>query len=229
MGVITLPELPWRKFAGAAAVVILHVAIIAILLNSTVVHRIFKPEPKETILYLQPLMKSKVKPQVRHVAPPARRVAPPVMPQSPSSPTVPQTNGQTSNPPAALGYQLYDCRAANLPKLTDAQRAACAKAQVGPKEDKGDSVDFADHSDQVPGAERWAREKARKNAPTLLPCASAASIFATMSTATIACLAKGAINGFDLDSQPSYADKPKEATHVPNNGDPPPPYTDPDH
>jgi hypothetical protein len=226
MGVIALPELPWRKFAGAIAVAILHIAIVVILLNSTIVRRIFKPEPKETILYLQPLAKPEPKPQVKRIAPPARRIAPAVVPQGRTIRAVPQTSGQTSGAPAALGYQLYDCRAANLPKLTPEQRAACAKAQVGPKEDKGDAVDFADHSDQVPGAERWAREKARKNGPTLLPCAS--NLAPTVGVGTLLCLANGAINGFDMDKQAQYGDRPKE-THVPNNGDPPPPYTDPDH
>jgi len=193
-----------------------------------IIHRIFRPEPKETILLLQPLPKPEVKPRARHLAPPAHRIVPAAMPQNSSSATLPRANGETSKAPSGLGYQLYDCHTANLPKLTAEQRAACAKAQVGPKQDEGDSVDFADHSDQIPGAARWAREKARKNGPPLLPCASTQSIFATLSTATLACLANGAINGFDLDGRPMYGDKPEES-HVPNNGDPPPMYTGPDH
>lgn len=227
MGVTALPEMPWRKFAGAVAVVVLHVAIIAVLLNGTIIHRIFKSEPQETILILRPLPK----PEVKRVAPPppARHLVPRVQPQNPNANPLPLAKSDNTSAQSKPGYQLYDCRTANLPKLTEEQRKACAKAQVGPKEDKGDSVDFADHSDQVPGAARWAREKARKNAPPLLPCASNQSVFATMSTATLACLANGAINGFDLDAQPGYGDKPEEQSHVPNNGDPPPPYTDPDH
>ena len=135
MGVIALSELPWRKVAGAVAVVVLHVAIIMMLLNATIIHRIFRPEPKETILLLQPLPKPEVKPQARHLAPPAHRIVPAAMPQNSSSATLPRANGETSKAPSGLGYQLYDCQTANLPKLTAEQRAACAKAQVGPKQD----------------------------------------------------------------------------------------------
>jgi hypothetical protein len=228
MGVIALPELPWRKFIGAAAVVVLHIAIAFVLLNATAVKRMFKPEPRETILYLQPLQKPQVKPKVERVAPPARRIVPAAKLQNPVGAILPQPNGETSKADTRPAYQLYDCRTANLPKLTPEQRAACLKAQVGPKPDEGDTVDYADHSDQIPGAARWAREKQRKNGPPLLPCASTQSVFATMSTATLACLAKGAVDGFDPDNAPMYGDRPEES-HVPNNGDPPPIYSDPGH
>jgi hypothetical protein len=231
MRLTALPDVPWRKFSGAAAVAVLHIAIVALLLNATLVKRTFKPEPRETILLLQPLSKPYVHPQVPPAkprpAPPTRIIVPTVKLQSSTSVTLPQTPAAGAN--AVPGFKLYDCREANLSKLTEEQRRACAKAQVGPKTDKGDALDYADHSDQVPGAERWAREKARKNAPPLLPCASTQSIFATASAATLACLANGVINGFDLDAQPIYGDRPDDAGHVPNNGDPPPMYKDPDH
>jgi len=111
--------------------------------------------------------------------------------------------------------------------LTPEQQAACASASSGMKRD--DSVDFADHTNRVRDAALWARQKARKNGPLLLPCASTQSIYATLSTATLACLANGAINGMDLDARPMYGDKPQDEGHVPNNGDPPPMYTAPDH
>lgn len=234
MGVVPLQDVPWRKVSGAAAVVLLHIAIVAVLLNATMVQRIFRSAPRETILYLQPLQKPQAKPQVvpppKRAAPTTRAIAPPPpQPKSSVSAPVPQVTPGASSANAVPAYKAYDCRAANLPKLTNEERAACAKAQVGPRQDPGDSVDYADHTNQIPGHERWAREKARKNAPTLLPCASNQSVFATASTATILCLAKGAINGFDLDDQPGYGDKPNEQSHVPNNGDPPPMYKDPDH
>lgn len=71
-----------------------------------------------------------------------------------------------------------------------------------------------------------AREKERKNLPGLLPCASSQSIFATLSTSTILCLAHGAISGFDLDARPLYNERPED-TRIPNGDDPP--YVDPDH
>ena len=64
MGVIALPELPWRKILGASAVAVLHIAIVVVLLNATMVHRMFKPEPHETILFLRPLPKPQAKPKV---------------------------------------------------------------------------------------------------------------------------------------------------------------------
>jgi hypothetical protein len=233
MSLIVLPDLPWRKISGAVAVAVLHIAIVAVLLNATIVQRIFKPAPRETILLLPPLPKpqaaSQVKPEIKRVAPPTRTIVPALNLQNSTSVTLPQTPPGAATANSIPGFKLYDCREKNLSKLSEDQRAACAKAQVGPKEEKGDDLDYADHSDQIPGAERWAREKARKNAPPLLPCASNQSIAATASAATIACLANGVINGFDLDAQPSYGERPEDEGHVPNNGDPPPIYKDPDH
>jgi len=233
MGAGALPDLPWRKISGAAAVVVLHIAIVAVLLNATVVQRMFKREPHETILLLQPLPKPqaipRVKPPPKRVAPNTRAIAQPPKPQSTITAPAPQVTTSAPSANAIPAYKAHDCRAANLAKLTNEERAACAKAQVGPKPDPGDSVDYADHTDQIPDHERWAREKARKNAPTLLPCASNQSVFATASTATALCLLNGAINGFDLDAAPMYGDKPPDEGHVPNNGDPPPMYKDPDH
>jgi hypothetical protein len=228
MGVIALPELPWRKIFGAVAVIVLHIAIVSVLLNATTVRRMFKPAQHETILFLQPLPIPQVKPRAKPVGPFVRRLVPARRLQSGRGIILPQANDETPTATARPGYQLFDCHTANLPKLTEEQRAACAKSAVGPKQDEGDSVDFADHSDRVPGAARWAREKQRKNGPPLLPCASTKSIYATMSTATLLCLAKGVINGFDPDNAPMYGDRPEES-HVPNNGDPPPIYSDPDH
>jgi len=102
----------------------------------------------------------------------------------------------------------------------------CARSSTGQK--PNDSVDFADHTNRARDATRSAQEKERKNQPGLLPCASSRSIFATFSTSTILCLAHGAISGFDLDARPLYNERPED-TRIPNGGDPPPPYVDPDH
>ncbi len=221
MAGIALPGLPWRKIFGAAAVIVLHIAIIAILLNTTIVQDIFKPAPHETILLLRPLPK----PEIKHPEPAARRMMPTFPLQDYRGVTLPKTN-EGSKAPAGLGFQLFDCRIENISKLTEEQRALCAKSSTGLK--PNDSVDFADHTNRAKDAERWAREKQRKNGPLLLPCASTQSIYATLSTATLLCLAHGAIKGFDPDSSPIYGDRPEEF-HVPNNGDPPPTYTNPDH
>ncbi len=221
MGAIALPERPWRKVFGAAAVLVLHIAVVAILLRATIVRGIFIPASHETILFLPPLPK----PEIRHVEPPARRTMPTFNLQHYRGFTLPQTNEDSKAHPA-LGFQLFDCRIENISRLTEEQRALCAKSSTGPK--PGDSVDFADHTGRARDAVRWAREKQRKNQPLLLPCASSQSIYATLSTETILCLAHGAIGGFDVDAGPIYGERPEE-THVPNGGDPPAAYTDPDH
>ena len=220
MGVIALQHLPWRKILSVAAVFVLHVAIVAVLLEATIVRSIFKPVPRETILLLRP-----PKREVKRVEPPARRIVPVFRLQKWRGITLPQTNDSAKSP--GLGLQLFDCRIENISKLTEEQRALCARSSSGLMPD--DSVDFADRSAQVRGAGLWARQKARKNAPGLLPCASNRSAYATLSTATLLCLANGVINGIDLDARPMYDDEPEKEIHLPNNGDPPPPYTSPDH
>jgi hypothetical protein len=222
MGVLARPDIQWRKVIGAAAVIALHAAIVAALLRATIIQGIFKPAQQETILLLPP----PPKPEAKRIEPPARRIVPTFRLQDYRGITLPQTNDENAKASPGLGFQLFDCRIENLSKLTEEQRALCAKSSTGPKPD--DSVDFADHTNRVHDATRWAREKARKNQPGLLPCASSQSIFATLSTGTILCLAHGAISGFDLDSGPIYGERPEE-THMPNRGDPPPAYTDPDH
>jgi hypothetical protein len=220
MGAVSLPELPWRRVLGAAAVLVLHIVIVAILLRATIIRGIFGPAPPETILFLPPLP-----PEIRHVEPLARRIVPTFHQQDYRGLALPQTN-ENSKTGSGLGFQLFDCRIENLSRLTEEQRALCAKSSTGPKPD--DSVDFADHTGRVRDAVRWAREKQRKNQPLLLPCASSQSIYATLSTDTILCLAHGAISGFDIESGPVYGERPEE-THVPNGGDPQAAYTDPDH
>jgi len=224
MSLFALPDLSWRKMFGATAVVVLHIAIVALLLNATLVQRMFKPAPRETILLLRPLPKPQVNAPAKPVVPPVRKAAPVAKLQSSPRVTVPQTNAETPSADSRPGYQRFDCRAANLPKLTEEQRAECAKSAIGPKRGNDSDVDYADHSDQIPGAERWAREKARKNSPALLPCMSNRGI----TVPNPLCVAKGLVDGINPDEQADYSDKPDD-THIPNNGDPPPIYTDPDH
>ena len=73
----------------------------------------------------------------------------------------------------------------------------------------------------------WARGRARRNAPGLLPCMNSRGL--GVGLGTLLCLEKGVTQGFKPDEQQSYGDPPPEQVHVPNNGDPHPDYTDPDH
>jgi hypothetical protein len=222
MGILAPPELPWRRVVGAAAVLVLHIAIVAVLLRATIVQRILAPSARETILMLPALPK----PVTRRAQPPARSIVPTYRLKDYRAPILPQLNDENSKAPQGLGFQLFDCRIENLSKLTEEQRALCARSSTGPTPD--DSVDFADHTNRARDAARWARQLKRKNQPVLLPCASSQSIFSTLSTDTILCLAHGVIHGFDLDAGPIYGERPEEQ-HVPNGGDAPPAYTDPDH
>jgi len=215
-------DLPLRRIASAGAVLVLHLVMLGLWLDTAdTVHP--KKAPLETILYLSP-----PKPEIKPAAPavPQPKVRAPILPGR-SAITVPAMKDNDAKALQGLGRALFDCRVENLSRLTPEQQAGCASASSGMKKD--DSVDFADHTNRVRDAALWARQKARKNGPPLLPCASTQSIFATLNTATLACLANGAINGMDLDARPMYGDKPQEEGHVPNNGDPPPMYTAPDH
>jgi hypothetical protein len=216
---------PPRKLVSAGAVVLLHLLVLALWLAPRPAAR-HRPEPRETILYLPPLTKPE---PPKPVAPPPRESRPIVrLPPLPGSRaiTIPLSKDNTAPALPGLGRSLFGCRPENFANLSPEDQAACASASNGPK--PPGAPDFRDHSDHVPGAALWARQKARKNGPLLLPCASTQSIFATLSTATLACLAKGAVNGMDVDAQPMYGDKPED-THLPNNGDPRPTYVDPDH
>lgn len=215
-----------RRMASAAAVLVLHLVVLGLWLNASNTVPRARDAPFETILYLAPPRPQKpdVKPTPRAARPPRVRVL--ALPDTRTI-TLPAVKDGDAQALRGLGRALFDCRAENLSRLTPEQQAACASASAGMKPD--DSVDFADHSNRVRDAALWARQKARKNGPLLLPCASTQSIYATLSTATLACLAKGAIDGIDLDARPMYGDKPADEGHLPNNGDPPPAYADPDH
>jgi hypothetical protein len=220
MFVFARTDMPWRKMAGAALAVVLH-AVIATLFPRAILAPMRVAAPaRKVIFYLRPLPQPRAKADPRER--PNRKSAPDIAIPFESSTTLPQTPDAKAL--EGLGRELFDCRPENLSALPAEQRARCDSRRLMPD----NSVDFADHASRVRNAARWAREKQRKNGPALLPCASNQSIFATMSTATLLCLLNGAIDGFDPESAPIYGERPEEF-HLPNNGDPPPTYTDPDH
>jgi hypothetical protein len=205
---------PARKFAGAAGVILLHAGVIAALLIAF--HHPLPPteSSREHIVWFRlapkplPVEKASVPPKQR-----ARVISTPFHYPDYSKINLPPTKGETDL--GALHGFLFDCALENLSNLTAEQRAQCATASAGRKPD--DSVDYADHTDRSKNAVRWARGLMRKQQPTLLPCMPPLNPIVT-----VICLTKGASQGFDLDSQPSYGDK-QEDLHVPNNGDPPGP------
>lgn len=200
----------WRAVAGGM-VLLLHALAIGLFIAND---RISVPL-RETILNL-PVW-----------APPKIMEAPPLPPREGTRPRA--TSPMPDNPfvftpnrgaititPGARGLGgLLNC-SGDISKLPDEQQQACARRLYG--EPLGDNApDYRDRSNTIPGAPRWAREKAKKNAPPLLPCMSPQA--AGISLGTLLCLGDGLINGFDPLNQPGYMDKPEDL-HTPNNGDP---------
>ncbi|HEY4123028.1 MAG TPA: hypothetical protein VGM36_00355 [Rhizomicrobium sp.] len=189
----------------------LHLIIIAALLSATrwneqqsertreiILHFIAPqrlPEPVKKIPLPKPVMTPRPAPAF---VPPATFTPPPDI-------SVPQLNG--------LNRQLFGCSPNQLAAATAQERAACASASLGPQYDPG-ATDYRDHTDRSKSAVQWARDRARKNAPLLLPCMSPDG-WSPLYTAY--CLAKTAVTGkLEGESQRGYQDKPD---HIANEGD----------
>ncbi|HEY8947925.1 MAG TPA: hypothetical protein VIM56_03475 [Rhizomicrobium sp.] len=202
-----------RRLVGGAAVLLLHLLVIAALLSTT--RWTFAPtsEPKEIILHLiapksepNPEEKKKLPTAApRTVREPAPAFVPPPAFTPPTTSTAPALNG--------LNRQLFGCTPDALASATPAERAACASASLGPRYDPG-ATDFRDHTDRSRSAAQWARDRARKNSPLLLPCMSPDG-WSPLYTAY--CLAKTAVTGkLEGESQRGYQDQPD---HIANEGD----------
>jgi hypothetical protein len=201
-----------RKLVGGVAVLILHLLVIVALLSTTrwTIQQI--AEPKEIILNLitpkaQPKIEEKKSPAEKPK--PTREATPAFVPPATFTPppdqSIPQLNG--------LNRQLFGCAPDKLASATAEERAACASASLGPRFDPG-ATDFRDHTDRSKSAAQWTRDRARKNAPMLLPCMSPDG-WSPLYTAY--CLAKTAVTGkLEGESQRGYQDKPD---HIANEGD----------
>jgi hypothetical protein len=110
-----------------------------------------------------------------------------------------------------FGQALSGCAPENFANLDERQRSRCRTIGALPSYDPG-AVDYADHSGQVPGAGRWQRELARKNAPFLLPCGNARRADPVY---TAACIVGTIADGFTFqkqyENQPAYFDKSGKA------------------
>lgn len=201
-----------RKLVGGVAVLILHLLVVAALLSTTRWTILPLTEPKEIILHLiapkpQPKIEEKKAPVEKPK--PARETAPAFIP--PPAFVPPATT--TAPVPSGLNRQLFGCTPDQLASATPGERAACASASLGPRYDPG-ATDYRDHTDRSKSAAQWARDRARKNAPMLLPCMSPAG-FSPLYTAY--CLAKTAVTGkLEGESQMGYQDLPD---HIANEGD----------
>jgi hypothetical protein len=201
-----------RKLAGAAAVLILHLIAIAALLSATRWHDFHNEAAREIILHLiTPKAPAKpdvqkartAKPETAHQPMPA--FVPPSTFTPPPSSAAPSLNG--------LNHQLFGCAPDRLATATPEERTACASASLGPAYDPG-ATDYRDHTNRSKNAAQWARDRARKNAPLLLPCMSPQA--AGVSLYTLYCLGKAAMTGKFDKTDPGYGDVPDR---IANEGD----------
>jgi hypothetical protein len=208
-----------HRLAGATFVLALHVAIALLLLHAIHAPRRSR-EGRELILTLAPLPLAPRPVLVPHASPPSVRATTPVFAIPPSA-----TAPQYVDPKAleSFGRALFDCRPETIANLAPEQRAQCETRGLKPR----DAFDFADHTARSRDAALWSRDRARKRAPLLLPCASSAGV--GVGLGTLACLGDGLVGGFDPRKQDSYGDAHEQEAHVPNNGDPRPAYVDPYH
>lgn len=208
------PDFAPRKIAGAAAVLLLHVLAILALLSATRWYAQKQEQGHEIILDLVTPPRPQTKPE--ELAKPEKKIP---LPQSERE-TAPSTTLNTPVPEistapslSGLNRQLFGCTPDALASATPEQRSACASASLGPRFDPH-GMDYRDHTDRSKSAAQWARDRARKNSPLLLPCMSPQG-FSPLYTAY--CLAKTAVTGkLEGESQYGYQDVPQSA---PNEGD----------
>lgn len=203
-------EFSLRRFGGFAAVLVLHIAIVVAFLNATQWRERHNAQIKEVVLHLVTLPAPKPEPAAKNQKRAAvRRAAPTAAPHAffvpPSILNAPRTNG--------LSGPFFDCSPDQLTTATPEERAACASASLAQRYDPH-AVDYRDHTDRSKSAALWAEDRARKNAPFLLPCMSPGG-FNPLYTAY--CLGKSAVQGkVDPKDQPGYQDMPD---HAVNEGD----------
>ncbi len=203
---------PVRRAAAGGVVVLAHILVIAAFLHWDT----RAVPPREIVLNLPVLTPEPVAEPPPEPPPDAERR----QDTAPDNPFVftPGPGAITVSPsqPSLQGFgSALNC---SSPTLSDEDRARCDRRLYGPP--PGDSApDWRDRSATIPGAQRWAREKARNNAPALLPCMSPQA--AGISLGTVLCVGNGLVNGFKPEDQPGYADAPPVEIHESNNGDPP--------
>lgn len=107
-----------------------------------------------------------------------------------------------------FGQELSGCAPEKFTNLDEAQRSRCRNLGAFSRYDPG-ALDWVDHTGNAPGAKRWERELARKNAPLLLPCGNSKALDPVY---TGACVLENIANGFTFqkqyENQPAYFDKP---------------------
>lgn len=208
-----------RELASAAGVALLHVIVIAFLIQATYVNMPTHPLSRAIEIWFIFPPKPQTEPKPEH--PKANEKSqkqtttePVTIPDYSHIDLAPLYEGKSQK---GLNLSLFGCEPDHIALLSPQDRAKCPSVAAASRDRDKDAVDYTDHTDRSKYRALWARGRDRKNQPALLPCASPQGI--GVGLGTLLCLAKGLSGGFDLDNQPGYADK-FEPVHVPNNGDP---------
>jgi hypothetical protein len=199
---LSAPRMIRDRTSGAVLALVVQAGFLLMFLLSSQHLAPLRGPTRETILLLHPL------PQTAPRTIDARgafvRKTRPI-----EVPIVPNITSPLLAPPSGLagfGHSLFGCAPENFTNLDEAQRSRCRKLGALPAFDPG-AVDYADHTDRVPGVKRWERELARKNAPLLLPCGNSRSADPVY---TGACIIANIANGFTFkkqyENQPAYSD-----------------------
>jgi len=201
----------WRKPAFLSAAILFQILLVAPLLRIAAVP-VVAPALREveTILLFKPASKP--------AAPPPEQTRPPLRTpsQGPALYQIPKDwQAAPAHPQKGMNALLFDCAPQNLANLSPDELARCRLA-AGHMAYDPTAVDFHDHTDRSQYAALWAMRRTRKNAPPLVPCASPQSVYDTLSTATLLCLAKFAASGFKLDALPGYGDPPPKSDGAPD-------------
>ena len=199
------------------AISILLVLILHALLIFTLLRFMVRPQNPAFRMILGTQLPEMIINTARLPEPRTRQQAPKPAPTRAAVQSVPETSPPAEPPAPAVptpapdirgvGQALVGCAPENLANLDEAQRSRCRKSGALPSHDPN-ALDYADHSNKVPGAKRWERELARKNAPLLLPCGNSRRADPVY---TGACVIANIANGFTFkqqyENQPGYSDK----------------------
>jgi hypothetical protein len=204
---LTASRIIHDRTGGAVLALLVHAGLFLALLWTAVGPR---PQPRErTIWFNLQAHPPSTKPG-RKVEQSQRLPHQPARPRSAEAPDHPAFSlpvEPDQKDLSGLRDQLFNCAPESFANLDEAQRSRCRKIGALPVYDPG-AVDYADHRDQVPGAKRWARELARKNAPLLLPCGNSRRADPVY---TGACVIANIANGFTFqkqyENQPAYFDE----------------------
>lgn len=194
-------------------VLILHALLIFALLRSMI-----SPQNSAFRMMPEPRLVELIINTARLPDPRGRKEAPKPAPTRAAVQHVPQSSPLAEQPPLAVptpdirgfGQALVGCAPENFTNLDDTQRSRCRKLGALASYDPS-AVNYADHSDQVPGVKRWEQELARKKAPLLLPCGNAKAFdFVYTGGCIIANIANGFTFQKQYENQPAYSDQSRK-------------------